>query len=881
MSLAPGTRFGPYEVAARLGAGGMGEVYRATDTNLGRQVAIKVLPSAVANDPDRLTRFDREARTLAALNHPNIAQVYGLEKAGGVTALVMELVEGPTLADLVAREPIPLGEALPIAKQITEALEAAHEQGIVHRDLKPANVKVREDGTVKLLDFGLAKAMAPAAASGDVANFSTITSPAMTHAGSVLGTAAYMSPEQARGKVVDKRADIWAFGCVLYEMLTGRPAFPGETFSDIVTNVLSGEPDLAALPAGTPTAVRRLIDRCLQKDVRFRLRDIGDSRFDLSSDDAPAERLGDLPSRRPRWQTVAAAVTLLVGGFVLRGILWNPGRQSAPPTPQPLRFSLPSPSGAPSVVPNGRSLAMSSDGRYVAFQGVHSGQSWLYLRDLSTGETRTISEASDGYPFFSPDSVWLAFFERGKLEKVSVRGGAPIPLADAPAPRGGSWGSDDAIVFAPDSRAGLSQVAAGGGPVRPLTTLDVAQAETSHRGPEVLPGGRAIVYRAEGTTYATGALAVFSRDTGRQHVLVAEGGFQPSYSPTGHLLYLQGDSLMAVPFDPVRLEISGTPGVVVEDVQTFAVSSTGTLVYVPAAGPRQVTLAWVDRRGRAEALPLTSRNMSFPRLTADDRRVAVAIQERSLRDIWAYDLERGVLSRLTTDGSSLWPAWTPDGRRILYGSNRPGTVWDVFSKASDGGGPDMPLVVQPDTQVPRDVSPDGRWMAYQNSGSGAGEEIWLFPLQGQGAAVPFTRARAAERWPAFSPDSRWLAYASNESGRDEIYVRAVDGENGKWQISNGGGGEPRWNPAGGELFYRDGGKMLAVDVTTGATFSAGTPRVLFDDTSYRLGNVGTNYDVAHDGTRFLMLREDSEAPSRPLNVVTNWFEELKRLVPTK
>jgi len=658
-------------------------------------------------------------------------------------------------------------------------------------------------------------------------------------------------------------------------------AFGGETLSDIVTHVLSGEPDWTALPPSTPTTVRRLTERCLRKDVRYRLRDIGDARFDLDADEMPREP-GGPPTRRPVWWVLAAALALLLGGVVVGGTLWNPGPRPAPQVPQPVQhFTLPPPPDDGSILPTGdQSLAMSPDGRYVAFTSPHPGQTWLYLRDLATGETQVVSEASDGRPFFSPDSVWLAFFEQGKLEKMSVRGGAPIPLADAPLPRGGSWGSDDVIAFAPQSRVGLAQVAAEGGPVRPLTTLDVTRLETSHRFPEVLPGGRALIYRAEGPFDATGALVIFSRDTGQQRVVIAEDASDPHYAPTGHLVYRQGGNLMAASFDPVHPETVGTPAVVLEDVSAFAVSSTGTLIYATAAGSTVRSLVWVDRSGRAEALPLPSRNMLFPRLAGDDRHFAVSILERGQRDVWTYDLERGSLSRLTNGGSNNWPAWTPGGRQVVYGSNQAGTAWDIFAKAPESSDPPAPLVVQPSSQTPRDVSPDGAWMAYQDEADDTGVDIWLMPLRGSGPARPFVNTRATERWPAFSPDSRWIAYNSNESGRDEVYVEAVDGKGEKWQISNGGGVEPRWNPAGGELFYRDGGKMLAVDVTAGAVFSAGMPRVLFDDTSYPLGGNGTSYDVTHDGRRFLMLKRDAQAPSESLNVVTNWFTELERLVPT-
>lgn len=880
MSLSAGTRLGPYKIVALLGAGGMGEVYRALDTKLDRDVAIKILPEQFVSDPERVARFQREAKTLASLNHPHIGGIYGLEDAEGVRALVLELVEGPTLADRIAGGPIPLDEALPIAKQIADALEAAHEQGIVHRDLKPANIKLRSDGTVKVLDFGLAKALQPASGiSTTVAASPTITSPAMTRMGVVLGTAAYMSPEQARGQSVDKRTDIWAFGCVLYEMLTGRAAFARATVSDTIAAVLDRDPAWQALPPDTTPVIRRLIERCVDKDRMKRRRDIGDIRNEL--DEAMsrpvAEPQSAIPSRArtPRFATLGAAAILL-GALAAAVALRSGNRVTIAPSAVG-RFTIPLIEGealATGQVP----LAISPDGQYVAFETARSGNRRLYLRSLAGLEPRLVSENSDGNPFFSPDSQWLGYFADGKLKKVSVKGGPSTALADAPSARGASWGEDGFIVFSAGSRAGLSRLSADGGAPQELTVLDAARGETSHRRPSLLPGGRSVVYRAEGSTYADGAIVVYSLDAHQQATLIADGGGSPSFSPTGHLLYTQEGNLMAIPFDLTGLHVTGPPVQVLEGVQYYSLSRAGLLVY-SAAPQVRTALAWVDRRGRSVTLlPPAPRNILHPRLTHDNSRVVMQIQTGPDRNIWTYDIARDVLTKLTFDGSNLWPTVTPDGTRVVYASNRPGTTWDIYSKPVDGSGAETPLVVQPLMQIPRAISRDGDWLAYSETRVETGEDLWLLPLRNEATSRPFASTHAREQQPAFSPDARWLAYVSNESGHDEVYVRPMVGDAGKWQISYGGGVEPLWSPNGREIFFRDDEKTYSVNVTIGPGVAFRTPKVLFEG-RYILSAVGSqNYDVSVDG-RFLMVSSGTADATAPLNVVTNWLQELDRLVP--
>jgi serine/threonine-protein kinase len=853
-----GRRLGVYEIQGLLGVGGMGEVYRGRDTRLQRDVAIKVLPAAVANDPERLARFEREAQVLASLSHPGIATIYGVEdgpaEAGdSMRAIVMDLVDGETLAERIPSGPVPVDEALRIARQIADALDSAHEKGGVHRDLTPANIKIAPDGTVKILDFGLAKL-----ATSD-ANATAMA----TREGVVMGTPAYMSPEQARGQAVDKRTDIWAFGCVLFEMLSGTHA------SDV--------PDWQTLPAGMPPRLERLLTRCLERDPRRRARDIGDVRVELDELLAPpAAVAGTAPALSPALaRRVLAWGGALVVAAVAGGLIVWSTRMAITPPPGITRLAIPLALGellATGTAP----LAMSPDGRYVAYHASRAGRRVLYLRALAELDAREISDDAAGYPFFSPGSDWLGFFSDGKLKKAPVRGGPAVTLADASGGRGASWGDDGYIVFAPVSRASLLRVPEDGGNVEPLTTLDEGRGETSHRFPAVLPGGRAVIYRAEGSGRGNGAIAVYSLDTRTQRILLPDGGANPHYSSTGHLVYLNGRDLMAVRFSLDRLVIAGAPVRLLENVQAFTLSNAGTLVY-SAAVEATSSLVWVDRDGAAVPLPGNPRG-SLPRLSHDGRRVVSQIDEAAGRRISTYAFDTGASTQLTFEGANLWPLWTPDGAGVIYASNRPGTVWDIFWRRADGTGGETPLVTRPQSQVARDISRDGEWLAYDEPGTDTGQDVWMMSLRVPGPARPVARTSATERHPAFSPDSRWIAYVSNESGRAEIYVRPVAEGSGKWLVSGGGGIEPRWSPAGSELFYRDGEKMMVVDVRAGGAFATGTPKLLFD-APYLIGPTGTNYDVAPDGQRFLMVASTVDTSPSTLTIVSSWFDELQRLVP--
>ena len=906
-----GREMGCYRIVSLLGAGGMGEVYQAHDTKLGRDVAIKVLPEAFAHDPERLSRFQREAKMLAALNHPNIATIHGLEQSDGVHYLVMELVSGETLAERVEKGALPLQEALKIAGQIAEALEAAHEKGVIHRDLKPANVKVTPEGKVKVLDFGLAKAFA-GDDQADLSNAPTLTA-VHTEDGRILGTPAYMSPEQARGKSVDKRTDIWAFGAVSYELLSGRPAFPGATFSDTIAAVLEREPDWTALPRRTPPSIARLLRRCLQKDRNLRLRDIGDARIEiaeaLAAPPATAEPAAAATTSRARvrgallWGLGAVLLGVAISGVAL----WN-RRFVAPPQPVS-RLVIALPPGQQLGVLNGtppRAVALSPDGTRLAYVGIQGGTNQLFLRTMDSTETRPIP-GSEGatMPFFSPDSQWVGFFTGffmadagdSKLKKVSVNGGAAVTLFDNADARldvrdvaGASWGSQGTIVIG-NLRGPLLQLSDAGGTPQPVT--GAGKGEGGQFWPEFLPGGKAVLFTTG--TPASSQIAVLSLATGERRNLVQ--GTDPRYAPSGHLVYLQGGTLTAVPFDLRRLQVTGVAVPMVEGVlqgtvgigssggADYSLSATGSLVFVPAAVQSvPLRLVWVSRNGAEQPLAADAHAYLQPRLSPDGRRIAVGIAEKESQ-LWLYDLSRETLTRFTFQGSNnLVPFWTPDGKRIVFTSNKEGQR-NLFWQLADGSGGLERLATSELLEIPGAVSPDGQLLAFSEVNNHTQYDIWVLRLSGQSAgsgparkAQPFLQTPANENAPQFSPDGRWLAYGSDESGRYEIYVQPYPGPGGKWQISTEGGREPLWNRNGRELFYRNSSKLMAVEISTQPSFSARKPKVLFEGQYRSLPTSTPNYDVSADGQRFLMLKSIEQ--SGQINVVLNWFEELKQKVPT-
>jgi len=887
MALTCGTKLGPYEIQSPLGVGGMGEVYRARDSKLGRDVAIKVLPEAFARDAERMTRFEREAKVLASLNHPNIASIYGLEDSETTHALVMELVEGPTLADRIRQGPIPIEEAVPIAKQICDALEYAHERGIVHRDLKPANVKVTVDDAVKVLDFGLAKAIEGDAASADVSNSPTMSRMA-TLAGILLGTAAYMSPEQAKAKPVDRRADIWAFGCVLYEMLTGKMAFRGESVTDTLAAVIKEDADWSQLPAATPMRVRVLLQRCLQKDPKQRLRDIGDARISLEEVlSGPQDPAFSLAARPTEHRLLPWAAAFFVAGVALAGVtVWILKPTLSRPVTRAVITLPPGQRLAGLAQP---AVALSPDGSHLAYVATTiqpGGTQQIYVRAMDSLESKALPGTEGGVgPFFSPDGQWLGFFADGKLKKVPVSGGAPITVGDAAYPGGAAWDDRGMIVFIPTTAFNLQQVSDSGGAPQPLT--HPGKNTNRQRWPDFLPGGKAVLYSFGGTTMVNAQVGVQLIGTGEQRKLV-QAGSHPRYAPSGHLVYSQGGSLMAVPFDAQRLEVAGTAVPVVQGVlqspvsgaAQYSVSATGSLVYVPGGiHSAKQRLVWVSRNGVEQPLPAPARSYFAPRLSPDGQRVAVGVQEPD-NQVWLYDLFRDTLTRFTFDGNgNTSPAWTPDGKRIAFASTKDGPM-NIFWQLADGSGGLEKLNTSENTQLPISWSPDGKLLAFLEVNPTTGYDIWVLRL-GDRKAEPFLRTPFNESVPRFSPDGRWISYVSDESGRYEIYIQPYPGPGGKRQVSTEGGTEPMWNPNGRELFYRSADKMMAVEVTTQPSFAAGKPRMLFEGRYEPTALTNPNYAVSPDGERFLMLKSAEQAEEAPtqINVVLNWTEELKRLVP--
>jgi serine/threonine protein kinase/Tol biopolymer transport system component len=881
-----------YEITSQLGKGGMGEVYQAKDLKLGRDVAIKVLPEEFAKDADRVARFQREAKVLASLNHPNIAAIHGLEESNGTNFLVLELVEGDTLADQLKRGPIPVEESLKLAFQIAEALEAAHEKGVIHRDLKPANIKVTSDGKVKVLDFGLAKAYAGEREEMMLSNSPTL-SVAATRQGLILGTAAYMSPEQAKGKTVDKRADIWAFGAVLFEMLTGKPAFPGEEVSEILASVIKGDSNLNLLPPNIHQKIREVLSRCLQKDLRKRYHDIADVRCEIEQilADPSGVFAGSVDESHPQaglktflpW--LAAA---LVMGAIIAGVaVW---KLKPPESRQVIRFEYELPEGQQFSDLNFGALAVSPDGR----QFVYSTTKGLFLRSIDELTAKLVAgtEGSVMAPFFSPDGKWVGYFSGGdgQLKKISISGGTPVTLCAVPMLLGAFWSADNTIVFGNPSGA-IMRVSAGGG-----TPVSILKADFRPRlFPQILPDRKSLLY-SRGP--APRMIVVQSLESGESKELFA--GSYARYLPTGHIYYkMQNNSnAFAVPFDIAKLEVTGDPVPVVEGVRQGEPSDSGTLVYIPSASGvalnDQRSLVWVDRNGKEEPIGAPLNLYRFPSISPDGTKVAITVIPGGgeNNDVWVWDLARKTLTRLTFEGrNNLSPVWTPDGKRIAF--SRIGTASGIYWKAADGTGKDEQLCSLSENRMffPYCWSSDGKTLVGAESQGLANSDIVMLSMEGDHPRKPLLQESYEEGHPKISPDGRWIAYTSDESRRSEVYVRSFpDVNKGRWQVSTNGGGSPLWSPDGHELFYRSGDAVMAVSVETEPGFSImGTPRVLFRGTYVR-GSVmeGTPWDISPDGKRFLMLKpaatgapEPAAAAPRPkINIVINWFEDLKRLVPT-
>jgi eukaryotic-like serine/threonine-protein kinase len=865
----------------------MGQVFRATDTKLKRQVAIKVLPPSVAADADRLARFRREAEVLASLNHPNVAAIYGLEEhppasggQAGVTALVMELIEGDDLSQRIARGAIPLEDALPIAKQIAEGLEAAHERGIVHRDLKPANIKVRPDGTVKVLDFGLAKSLDPAAASiSGATNSPTVTSPAMTQAGVILGTAAYMSPEQARGKGVDRRVDIWAFGAVLFEMLTGRRAFDGDDVAETLANVINKEPAWDALPPSTPAHVRQTLRVCLKKATRDRVPDIGavrlalDGAFEPVASQSIAMTTASSRGRLPWIATLAVAVALVaaMASPTLRHL-----REAPPTVPPEMRLEITTPvSDAP------LQFALSPDGRSLVFVASGDGPSRLWLRPLDRAEAEPLPGTEGAtYPFWSPDSRSIGFVAGNALRRLEVGGGAPQLLTTVRnSTAQGSWSTDGTILFAHSGAAPVRRIAATGGEAVEVTRLDPPH-HSGHRAPQFLPDGRHFLFYALGTPETSG-LYLGSLDGGTPVRLTAAdsgGGFLPP----DHVVFVRQGTLVARRLDLSKGALTGDPVTLADRVSPegiarggFSVSASGSIAYRAGGGRAPRLLTWVDRTGKVVGVagePDPNAPAS-PELSRDGRRVAMWRGVQGNADIWLMDLIRGGMTRLTFDAAlDIGPVWSPDGMRIAFRSNRTG-IYDLYVKPSNGSAAETRLVDSPYGKGVEDWSADGRWLVYSEGAPKTGGDLWALDLHSPDPTPRVVANTAAQETQAqLSPDGRWLAYSTNESSRFEVVVQPFPGAGGKWPVSTNGGLAPRWRADGKELYFvAPDATMMAVPVTTsGTSFEAGTPVPLFA-TRIEGGAPAEapEYAVARDG-RFLINRPVAQATVAPITLILNW-----------
>ena len=883
MSLSPGTRLGSYEITSKLGAGGMGEVYRARDTKLGRDVAIKALPESFAADPERLARLRREAQVLASLNHPNIAHVYGLEDHGGAPALVMELVPGDDLAARIARGPIPLAEALPIARQIAMALEAAHDQAIVHRDLKPANIKVSDEGVVKVLDFGLAKAFAPEGTSGagDAMNSPTLTARA-TELGVILGTAAYMAPEQARGRPVDRRADMWAFGVVLYEMLTGRRAFEGGDVTEVLASVIKDTPPLDALPPETPPAIRKLLTRCLQKDRTERLADAGAARLEIA--DATTSQTAGAPSAasglpaKSRSIAMPLVAVAAIAAIAAGSAAWLLKPAPVAATPAPVHYSVQLPQGFNWSRNTHHVIAITRDGTKVAY----TANTKLFVRSSDQFAPVEIKGAADpAEVFFSPDGKWLGFYSAGKIYRVSVAGGVPELVCQLAGVNAAFWGENDWIVLATPTT--IMRVRATSGTPDTIVTREGANRLS---GPVLLPGGNAVLYATGQTTTTEDASIMLEDLNTHEKTVLVRGGSDPRLVAGKYLLFVRASQLMGVEFDPSSRSVRGTPVPLLNDVARsvaglngsgqFGVSDTGTLVYVAGSSVPEMQLAWLTRDGKETPIAMATA-ANYPRVSPDGKKLAFTSVPNGNSDIYVRDRATGAQSRVTFDaGRDVAPVWTPDSRKIVFGSTRDGAQ-NLYWQNADGTGTAERLTTSTDDQWPYAVTKDGATLLYIDVGATTSYDIYSMSLQGDRTPRPVLVTQFDERRPTLSPDGKFMAYQSTENGPFEIFVRPFPNINdGRWQVSNAGGSSsPIWSHDGKEIYFRRDSTIQHVAVKTTPTFSNGTPETLV---SFALqpDAAGMSYTVDPTTGSFLVARPAMAVTgSLEYRVMLNWIESVR------
>jgi serine/threonine-protein kinase len=917
MTLSAGDRLGPYDILAPLGAGGFGEVYKARDTRLDRTVAIKILPSA---DPELKARFEREAKAIAALTHPHICTLYDVGHQDGTDYLVMEYLEGEALDKKIARGPIKLDEALKIALQIADALARAHREGIVHRDLKPANIMVTKGG-VKLLDFGLAKLRPVSGAVFGLSMAATAATPPITSKGTILGTLHYMAPEQLEGKDADARADIFGFGAVMYEMVTGKKAFPGTSHASVISAILSADPPpLTASQPLTPAAIDHVVRLCLAKDPDARWQSASDVMHELQwvTESAAQMAMVAHAPRSFRWQVLvaSAALGLTVGALGTRFFVRQPRESILGVTrtivgiaPADHLRSLPVDASSGEGRPSRTTLALSPDGRVLVFSAVRGGQQALFARPLEQGDATPMPGTEDGMnPFFSPDGRWVGFWANGTLKKAPLNGGPPTRICDTAAIFGASWGPKNTIVFA-GQRGGLFQVSAAGGTPRAITTLDTTNGEVSHRLPHVLPGGNAVIFTVTHhflPRWGDAELAVVSMATGERKGL--GHGADARYMPSGYLVFMQAGTLVAAPFDLARLAMTGGAVSAVSDVMQagrtttggidtgagqFAVSSSGTLAYVSGglSADAERNLVWVDRRGASRPIALPLGPYFAPMLSPNGQRILLWTQGDD-RNVWIDDIERGALTRVTSEGRNSRAIWTPDGSRVAFAGTTAGSD-NLWWKAADRSGAADRLTSSPNIQMPGSFSPDGKTLAFLELSPTTGYDVWTLSLGGDPRPHPIVQTQFNETYAEFSPDGHWLAYVSDESGRDEVYVQPYPGPGPRTRISSDGGSQPAWARKGHELFYTDyisteagGGqlsfKMMAVPVNLTPTLSVGLQRELFK--GFFVGSAITRgYDVTADGQRFLMAQTRERPPTRVTQIalIQNWSEELLTRVPPK